>query len=141
MKNLFKNFKRGFTLIELLVVIAIIGLLASIIIVGLSYARNEAKAGATKTTLSDLRSGIALCCENPANSLQTTAGQDFCNPSIGISLPTAANLLASGVTYNVAEQCSGSNPGYTLTLSGHSKANCNATWTIRVGNFSPPSGC
>ena len=70
---------KGFTLIELLVVVAIIGLLSSIILVGLKSAREKAKDGAIMRELAKARTVAqiifvddgeynALCASNTLNN-------------------------------------------------------------------------
>lgn len=78
----------GFTLIELLVVIAVIGLLSSVVLVGLDSSRDKAKYARAKTEINQLRTAMLtykidkgelpppgdLCssCSNPPNSTWTS---------------------------------------------------------------------
>lgn len=134
--------KKGFTLIELLIVVAIIGIIAGIVVGVTNASRVKAKTNATKASLSGLRSAIASCCERNG-TLLTTAGGDICNPAINLYLPTAQQLNSAGVTYQILGNCNAAEPGYTVTLTGHSNSACNSpnTWTITVTRFIPPSGC
>ena len=83
------NTKKGFTLIELLVVVAIIGLLASVILVNISVAREKAQYARAKIDIDQLRKAMLTykidygelppygdncsSCSNPPNSDWTKA--------------------------------------------------------------------
>lgn len=57
-----KKFK-AFTLIELLIVIAIIGILASIVLVSLSSAREKANIATYKSQVSSLAAALVIDCD------------------------------------------------------------------------------
>jgi type IV pilus assembly protein PilA len=70
-----KRNQKGFTLIELLVVIAIIGILAAVVLVNVSAARNRARESAVRQAVSQFR--ILLEQENNTNGNYTTLWTDW----------------------------------------------------------------
>lgn len=85
--------KKGFTLIELLVVVAVIGILASVILLGLSSVRGKGRDARRITDLKQLQNALELyfnACSHypPALTNLTNPGAD-CTANIGINqLPT-----------------------------------------------------
>jgi prepilin-type N-terminal cleavage/methylation domain-containing protein len=72
-----KNNKKGFTLIELMIVVAIIGILAAIAIPKFADLINKSKEGATKGSLSSVRSALQVYYGDnegwfPTDNLSTT---------------------------------------------------------------------
>lgn len=88
--------ERGFTLIELLTVIAIIGILATLILVALTAARNRARDARIAANISQMASGFEVCgdqsipnpgdysaCPADANIVKLAADADFQNGDNG----------------------------------------------------------
>ena len=134
-----KRIKAGFTLMEILLVITIIGLLAAIILTGLSTARSKARDAKRLTDLQTIASALEFYYDSTGHYPIALGQVTECGHS--------GNWIPDGTNYNwsnqyiatlprdPAENCSGSNPqGYAYQSSGSTYQ-----LTTTLENPSPPS--
>ena len=109
--NKIKYMKKGFTLIELLVVIAIIGILASIVMISMSGASNQAKDARIQGDLTQVRS-IAELIKNDDGDYDTLcSANDIAtsddNYGTQLSVIKADMVSQGGTAYNCLAEASG----------------------------------
>jgi len=102
-----KNKNKGFTFIEMLIVVAIIGILASIILVGLGSFRNRGRDTRRIADLRETQNGLELYYTKNSYYPNVTTWQDL-----------SAALIGAGIGVNIVPDDPSSGWHYGYCLSG-----------------------
>ncbi|MGE0880651.1 MAG: type II secretion system protein [Acidimicrobiia bacterium] len=98
----------GFTLIELLIAIVVVGILATVVIVGIAGLNNNGKNAACKSSLDAAKAATAVYYSNNTAYPATLAAMTGATPPI-LELPQGTALNAGNLSYTTN--------GWTLTMT------------------------
>lgn len=130
--------QKGFTLIELLVVIAIIGILASIVLVFTSEARNKGKDANIKQDLTAIRNQAGIYYDD-TGSFGASFGQAMC-PTSGSSMfydsPQIRGLIADVKIYVAASDVICASNGSSWAVSAKLKTTGMGHWCVDANGAS-----